>query len=379
MNVAFVNLSCRSFSYPVANHFLELFENIGKPGFLYVHFWDVDMGSLISGNLSEKVAQLSKEQKELLTSQVNNFLDSYSIKHEILYHSVSRERLFRNEETNNVFFQSLTGLSLPEINEAYMKEHHLSKRPSTFGRVIYIVIDFLTFANFKKIYPEFENIPNLYYAGVRFKPVVEKLREFYAETPKAKFYFAESIPIINYSENKWFDTLMPAAIIEAQLMKHFAGKVPEYEICDLLKVLSRLLGNSFLLPGSNSKINLDEAKKYCRRSDPEKLAGFFALNFEKYFKILKEKISFAVNEKNSKIFYVKTGRELESLLLILNPKKFELLKFCNGSNEISQICEKLELKKNSVQSYISVLKKNGFLTGDKKPRRKIEKIIVDFE
>lgn len=381
MNAIFTNLHCNSFSYPVANHFLELIEKFGKPAIVYVHFWDIDVKNILSNQLSEKKSFLTREQQDAITSQIENFLASYNVKVQILFHHVSRDRLFRSEEVSAIFYQALTSISLQEINEEFVKEKYLGKRPSTFARIIYSVIDFLTFEYFEMLYPEFKTVPNVYYAGLRFKPVVEALKKrSVQERPGATHFFKQSIPIINYAENKWLDINSSGAEIERQVRKHFTKKPNQGEIEDILQVLNRMLKGSFTNPATGAeRMNRGEAAAALKKASFEEAITFFSENFARYLDRARAKTEHSLSPKGSHLSYVRTSSELEKLLLLLNPKKFELLKACNGKNDIEKICSRIDLKRNSVQSYISTFKKNGYLTKEKKPKRSIEKIIIDFE
>ncbi|MBU0461787.1 MAG: hypothetical protein KJ574_04335, partial [Nanoarchaeota archaeon] len=79
-----------------------------------------------------------------------------------------------------------------------------------------------------------------------------------------------------------------------------------------------------------------------------------------------------------KINYIRDPKNLKAILNILSPSKMEILKLCDGTRTIRDIVDKSPMKESSTRSYLSRLKAQNIITGDPKPKRKVDEVLISF-
>jgi hypothetical protein len=375
----FVTLTTNVFSYSVADLFYQLREKYPENAKIVVHFWDIIHEHQSSQPVDEK--KLLDKNEEFLNS-VSKFLQSLGFEYLIIDYSDSRDRIFKSEKLTSQFYSILTQISLDKVNSTYQKYEYLSERPTDLGRIVHIVIAIITYAEFERLFPEFKTKITHYFTSKRLIPIYEAIKDTVFgknSLQDIEIDYAKTRPIIEYRiSSKQLKQDSTRKYIESQIRSELAFGMDPKKIADFLDILE--LGN-------NGKIIIDGEEIRGLSKDPDRIKDFskeqlvelLTNNFDVYFLRIRSCIEKVNPNQISKTIYITNVHDLPGIIDFTNSIKYSVLKLCDGKNSAEDIARSLHLKKTTVQNYLSGLKSRNIVTKEKNPKRKVERVILQFD
>ena len=376
----FVSLTTNVFSYTVADLFYQLKEQYPEISKVIVHFWDIQLKhETLPKNEEENNI---KDQNEEFLGTLSRFLQSLGLEHLIISYSDSRDRIFKSEKLTADFYSILTQISLDAVNLAYQKYEYLSKRPTDLGRLVHLVISLITCSEFEKLFPEFKTKVTDYFTSKRLIPVYDALKDtlFWQESLKLiKVKYAKTRPIIEYQiPSHYLNPNSSRDFIESQIRSEFAIEMDKRKVIDFLDILE--IGNDGKIIFENKEIQLlSQDISRIHKYSKEEIIQLLTNNFMIYFNTIKSRIEKINPHQISKTVYITNARELDTILEFTNSIKYSILKLCTGKNTAEAIADLLRLKRSTVQNYLSSLKSKGIITKEKMPKRRVDRIILQFD
>ncbi len=369
--IIYSNIFASSIHYPVIDYLLNIKEFYEEGDTLMLCFWDFEIYTFKVFNKTISVREITRE--------ISKLLNTLKIKHKIIYLSDAIKRINNNPELFELLLISYTYISMGKIEDTYKNNKYLKLRPTTLGKLNFMVIDYIIALFFKDLYPNLaqNKSVDIYHTGERFLGIKQSIQESISKNelvvnfPLTKYW--KALPILNYSKGEWISASMSMNEIENIIRENFPKD--KESLKDLI-----LIGNKIKDSSLNFKIeNLIKEMGEKDLSD-EYLISEIAKILDLYF----YKIKSLINESEEsvdikKITYVNTKKEFENIFENINSAKLEILKECNGRNTIEDIIKKISMKESSVRSYISRMKKEGLISNSKNPSRLIDEIIVNFE
>lgn len=383
--VFYANIFCESLSYPVINFILNIKREMKKDDKIILCFWDKNIYNFQDKSYNTPSTTEASNQVKDTVSKLSNILTSLNMDYSFIFLSDAVGRLLSNEKVNNILFKCLGNLSIGYIEDTYSEDKYLKIRPVTIGKLTYIILDYLNVLYFSSIYPALKiKKIDFYFGGSRFLPIQHIIDDMISGegviVDYPRIIPVKTIPILNYNSGKWISVEMSKSEIQREVRK--ALEKEDIIISDLVGILKELVPIDDFLISSASKVSQTNANNVVSRyrsMDKEDRIMTLTENFHLYMQIVKDKLLRPDSSRFKKINYVRTKKDLENIFAFLNPNILEILKLCNGKNEIKDIVEKSPLKPSSTQSYLSTLRKKKIITKEKKPARNINEVVISFD
>jgi hypothetical protein len=372
--IIYSNISASRIHYLVIDFILNLKEFYEKGDTLILCFWDYDVY-----NFDNKDANVSDNRIKIreITGELSRLLNGLEIEHKIIYLSDALHRINNHEDLFNLLVNCYNSITMGKIEDIYKNNKYLKLRPSTLGKINFMVVDYLVALFFKELYPTLSKgkSVDIYHTGERFlgiKDSVEEMiskKELVVNFPAIKYWRA--LPILNYSSGNWISAAMSRNEIEKIIRENYPKDKDTLK--DLIKIGLRV-EDSVLDHKINSFLSeIDKIK------DHEVIVQEIANIFLSYFEYIKSLIEQSEESEIKKITYVDSKEKLQKVLETLNPSKLEILKQCNGKNTVEDIIKHVSVKESSVRSYISRMRNEKLITNSKKPIRLVDEILISFD
>lgn len=371
--IIYSNLSATGVHYPAVDYLLNIHEFYEEGDLLILCFWDYEIYNF--KNAQKKISNDAIKVREI-TGELSKLLNGLKIDHKIIYLSDGIRRINNNEEFFTLLLNCYNSITMGKIEDIYRKNKYLKLRPTTLGKINFMVIDYLIAIFFKELYPSLSKGKqvDIYHTGERFLGVKEaieetiSLNELVVHFPSIKYW--KALPILNYTTGNWIS----AAMSKAEMERVIGENYPEDK--NVLKDLIRL-GLRINDPSLKHKIE-SLLKDIEETTNKERIIQETAKIFHSYFSYVKSLIDKSEESEIKKITYVDSKEKFEKVLGAINPAKLEILKYCNGKHSIEDIIKQSSIKESSVRSYLSRMKKEKLITNSKKPLRLVDEIVIDF-
>lgn len=369
--IIYSNISATSIGYPVIDFLLNIKEVYEEGDLLILCFWDYEIYNF---RKKEKISENKTKIREI-TGQLSKLLNGLEMEHKIVYLSDSIKRINSREDIFELLLDCYNNITMGDIEEAYKKDKYLTLRPSTLGKINFIIMDFLVSLFFKEIYPTLtKGRPiDVYHTGERFLGIKKYMEEAISRSelvvsfPLIRYW--KTLPILNYVDGNWISLSMSKSEIERIVRDNFPKD--KNVLKDLISIGLRLNDESL-----NHKI-ASLFKKLDSTKEKELLVQDIAEVFMHYFSIIRKLIESSEEGEIKKITYIDSKDKLQKILELINPSKLEILKHCDGRNSVEDIVHLVSMRESSVRSYLSRMKKEKLVTNNKKPLRLIDEIIIN--
>lgn len=366
------NISAPYIHYPVIDFVLNIRELYEEGDLLIICFWDYDVY-----NFETQQSKLAGDNAKIreITGELSKLLSSLHINHKILYLSDGIRRINNHEDLFNLLLTSQNNVKIGDFSDIYKRNKYLLLRPTTIGKINFMIVDYLIALFFKELYPNLAKNRRIsvYHTGERFlgvKGAIEKAvsaNELVVNFPTIEYW--KSLPIFNYLSGNWISTAMSKAEIEKILKDNISDKQAFKDLVSIgIKLKDPLLDHKI-----NSFIK-----------DIDKMDNLMIVKnvtdvLMHYLTFIKKLMDDSEEGEIKKITYIDSKEKFKKILESLNPSKLEILKYCNGKNTIEEIINLVSMKPSSVRSYLSNMKKEKLINSSKKPLRLIDELVISFE
>lgn len=380
--IAYTNISPITITYNNINHFIFIKKNI-NPRRLYVCVWDnylFEDERFHFLNKRKNNSELLKENVEYL-EKVMNYL---KIDYRIIYLSEAWDRMLKSSEYSSDFQKILSDIKMGDIiDKAKTKYLHLNE--VNVSKINYIVADYLIATNLNNIYPEICSSPPNRYIGLYIKLFEKSVNRLIKDKPFQKFPKISAVnnaPLILHKKSglipsKGMEIVMIKDIIKNNINSDF---VNEREISDFIDVLDDVLGERGL-EWKDKKVNKDELKYHLLNSlkDKELIIEVLSKNLINYYLKLDSLISDIPVSFRETTMYIKNPKEYDKYVKNLNNVKLRIIKLCDGKRSSLDISKKTGLNLSTVSTYLSRLKNMNIIDQDRKPKRKYDNLVINFD
>jgi len=379
MKIVYTNISPVTKAYTNFQHIFYLKKQ--KPQKAYICVWDSFVFEhpaieKSSDNHTTKADKL-KENVEML----EKLMTYLKIDYKIIYLSEAMNRLFKNSEYLQEFQNILSSIKIEELAKGEDLEYIPFKQMS-LSKINYIISDYLIATYLPELFPEIcSSSPDFYLTSERFKVFSGTINHslklnFFKHYPPKPIYVT-GVPVIIHPEKE----IIPSAEMSLESIKAIVAsyykKLPnEKETEDTIEVLSTIL-KKFKFKGKNfdkERINIEISNASYRE-----YIEFVSSNLYNYFEELMRITSKVEIQKQKKSLLISNYKEFDNYLKSINSIKLQILKHCDGKNTSLDISRKTKLKLSTVSPYLTHLKRKGFITGSKKPKRLIDSFVLDLE
>lgn len=374
--IIYTNIFASKIHYPVIDYLLNIKKFYEPEDKLILCFWDYEIYTFQVFSKNTQAHQNIKVKE--IVNELSRLLNSLNINHQFIYLSDSLKRINNNSNIYDLLLTCYTYISMGKIQDTYNNNKYLKLRPTTLGKLNFMVTDYLIALFFKELYPNIAKNKNvsIYHTGERFIGIKDSIEKAIAQFeliinfPKIKYW--KTLPILNYSKGNWISASMSyneiVSIIETKLPNNIES------IKDLICIGLKLDDNTLNYTINSLIKELDKGK-----INKDILIFEVAKILEMYFNKIKELIEQSQSANIKKITYINNNKEFAKILESINPAKMSILKYCNGKNTIDDIIKLVNMKESSIRSYISRMKKEKLINNSKKPIRLVDEIIINFE
>lgn len=380
MTIIYTNISPISLCYNNLAHFVEI-KKIYNPKKIYICVWD----SYVLEDERLKTDSINKTKLDTLNENVEvieKLMKHLDLDYKIIYLSDAWNRLFKNKFISSLFQRILSHIS---VNDLVMGKElkYLLLEELNISKINYIIADYLVCHFLKELYPELcETKPDKYlciYTKI-FEKVIqdilkkEGIEEFAKITPL-------SIPIIINKRN----ATIPSIDMQQSEIKNIVNdylknnELTESFIYDLFELLKEIIGENSFLDSEGKKITLKELKLKREFKDSKRLGDIITFNLIKYFDEIKKIVRNVKIEKKKDTLYIRKYQDFDNYAKSLNSIKLDILKYCNGKNSSLDIAKLTNNKLSTISTYITHLRNLGLITNDKKPYRKHDNLVINFD
>ncbi|MBS3087295.1 hypothetical protein J4226_01760 [Candidatus Pacearchaeota archaeon] len=376
MKIIYTNISPATNAYTNFNHIFYLKKQ--NPNKVYLCVWDLFVYEThIMNSFNEKTK--SEKLKSNMQS-IEALMKHLGLNYQIIYLSEVWERIFKNKEITKLYQDSLSLIDLEKIRRGFSLRY-IPFGSISLSKINYIIVDYLASIFLPEIFPEKCNTqPNYYLTSERFKIFKEdldhiiKLKSRYT-SPKS--VYVVGVPVILDRQTKFIPSFeMSKDTIKKIVESHYDGKLPsEKEIDELFSILFCVLDKIRI---QDKEISDKDAREIISNIDYFEFAEIISENLYRYFDKLKKILVKIKIEESVKSKVINNSKEFEKIIKPLNEIKFIILKYCDGKNSTLDISKKSKIKLSTVSSYITQLRTMGIVSLDKKPKRIIENLVLNF-
>lgn len=364
MKIIYTNISPVTNAYTNINHIYYLKKQ--NPKKVYLCIWDnfVFEHPTFEKDLDYKTNKLQKlnENVEVLEKLMNHL----GIDYKIIFLSEAMDRFLKNSKFSSTFHKILSYFKVEDLTKGGKIEYIPFSRIS-LSKINYIILDYLIAMNLPELFPELcSTAPNQYLTSERFKVFHEKIEDYlsssYIKYSSPKPIFVKKVPVIISSEDEIPSMNMSYEKIKLIVENYFKDKkISKTEIQDLILILEEVLGK---LKNNKKKRNeiIAEISKY--------LNDYF-IKIQKI--VQKENI-----KDRTKSLFISEKSLFEKNIKPLNSIKLEILKFCDGTNTSLDISRKTGINLSTISTYFNFLRKQELISGNKKPKRVVDNIIINL-
>lgn len=380
MTVLYTNISPISLCYNNLAHFIEIKKNY-NPKKIYICVWDsyvLEDERLKTDSINKTKLDVLKENVEVI-EKIMKYLE---MDYRIIYLSDAWTKLFKNKFISSIFQRILFRIS---VNDLVMGKElkYLVLEELNISKINYIIADYLICHFLKELYPELcETNPDNYvciYTKIFERIIQDTMKKEGIE--KFVKITSASIPII-ISKKKG---TIPAMNMQQSEIKNIVNDhiknntLNEAFIYDFFEILSNFLGETSFVDSEGNRISLNKLKEKKEFKNKKKLGDIISLNLIEYFNKVNEIVKNIKIEDKKETLYVRKYHEFDNYAKKLNSIKIDILKNCNGKNSSLDIAKLTRNKLSTISTYMSHLRDMGLITNDKKPYRKHDNLVINFE
>lgn len=380
MTVLYTNISPISLCYNNLAHFIEIKKNY-NPKKIYICVWDsyvLEDERLKTDSINKTKLDVLKENVEVI-EKIMKYLE---MDYRIIYLSDAWTKLFKNKFISSIFQRILFRIS---VNDLVMGKElkYLVLEELNISKINYIIADYLICHFLKELYPELcETNPDNYvciYTKIFERIIQDTMKKEGIE--KFVKITSASIPII-ISKKKG---TIPAMNMQQSEIKNIVNDhiknntLNEAFIYDFFEILSNFLGETSFVDSEGNRISLNKLKEKKEFKNQKKLGDIISLNLIEYFNKVNEIVKNIKIEDKKETLYVRKYHEFDNYAKKLNSIKIDILKNCNGKNSSLDIAKLTRNKLSTISTYMSHLRDMGLITNDKKPYRKHDNLVINFE
>ena len=364
MKILYTNISPVTNAYTNLNHIYYLKKQ--KPQKVYLCIWDnfVYEHSVFEKGLDHTKNKIQKLQENV--EVLEKLMTSLNLDYKIIYLSDAMDRLLKNSEFSSALQKILAKFKIENLKKGFEIEYIPFNRIS-LSKINYIISDYLIAMNLPELFPELcSTAPNHYLTSERFK-IFQKEIENYLSTTYLKYkspkpIFVKRVPVIISDKEEIPSIEMSKNKIQEIVENHYSNKrISEIEINDLIEVFSPVL----------KSLKIDKTKKQFIEQVSTALYNYFS----KILKIVQKQNA----KERTRSLFISDKKEFEKQIKPLNSIKFEILKLCDGTNSSLDISRKTQIKLSTISTYFNYLKNQGLMTGNRKPKRVIDSIVINLK
>ena len=378
MKTVYTNISPITNAYTNFNHIFYL-KNKLKAKKVYLCIWDsfVLEDPRFYRKIDARKNKLHKLEENIRI--LEKLLKYCKIDYKIIYFSEAWDRLFKKTAFSMLFKKIVSKINFKDMIKGFDLTY-IPFEDISVSKINYIIADYLIALHLNELFPELcENIPEIYLTSTRFKIfnniIYSVLSENYGYLKFPELVLTENIPVIIHSKTGIIPSLeMNYDSIHKIVKNHFENRNDQKEILDFLKVLNCVIDN---FEYKNKKVKLNSLFNILK-NDKSLVIENLSLNLKNYFDKIKEILKTSKVEEKKKSLFITEEHEFERIRN-LNPLKLRILKYCNGNNSSLDIARKTGLNFGTISSYFTQLKKQGLISNSKKPERKFQNIVLDFD
>ena len=364
MKIIYTNISPVTNAYTNLNHIYYLKKQ--NPKKVYLCIWD---NFVFEHPVFEKGLDYTKNKTQKLQENVEvleKLMTSINMDYKIIYLSEAMDRLLKNSEFSSILQRILSRFKIENLRKGFEIEY-IPFNQISLSKINYIISDYLIAMNLPELFPELcPTAPNYYLTSERFrifqKEIISYLSTTYLKYEPPKPIFVRKVPVIISDKEEIPSIEMSKEKINDIVKSHYENKkISDKEISDLIEVFSPVL----------KSLRLSKTKKKFIEQVSEGLYDYF-------FKIQK-----IIQKQNSKertrSLFISNKKEFERQIKPLNDIKLEILKLCNGTNSSLDISKKTGINLSTISTYFNYLKNQGLITGNRKPKRAVDSIVINLK
>lgn len=371
------NIIAPKIHYPLVDYILNIKEFYEEDDLLVLCFWDFEVYNFKT--FKNKPGESNLRNVREIVGEISRLLSSLKIRHKIIYLSDAIKRIHNDPILSELLFFCYTSIKMGNIQDIYKNNKYLKLRPTSLGKLNFMVMDYIVALFFNKLYPNIskgESI-DIYHTGERFLGIKNSLEEAISKGeivvnfPSIKYW--KTIPILNHNEGNW---------ISASTSYNEILKILSQELTLDSSVIKDLISIGFKLKDATLNYKIEKLMKKVENEDLPKeilvseVADILSLYFYNVKKLIQKSDE---NEEVKKVNYVSSKKDFENFFKYISSAKMEILKYCNGKNTVDEIIKLMPMRESSVRSYISRMKKEKLISDSKKPHRLIDEIVINFE
>jgi predicted transcriptional regulator len=305
------------------------------------------------------------------------------IDYRIIYLSEAWDRLLKKTEFSSLFQKIISQIKMQDILKAakmkyfYLKELNISK-------INYIIADYLIAHYLPELYPEICSTSPTDYIGIYakvFEDTIERIIKENSFKKIQKISVINNAPIFMHKDSG----IIPSAEMTFQEIRRIVKNHLKNQGTNLQEILDFLLALNNILTENefecnNKKIALNDLKNKVSKNlkDTELISDILTLNLFNYFSKIKKITEKMPINQGVPTLYVENHQQFKDYIKNLNSIKLKILKFCNGKNSSLDIARKTNLNLSTVSTYLSHLKHLNLITEERKPKRKIENLVINL-
>jgi len=365
MKIIYTNISPVTKSYTNINHIYYLKKQ--NPKKVYLCVWDnfVFEHPVFERGLDHTTNKMQKLQENI--EVLEKLMNHLNMDYKIIYLSEAMDRFFKNSEYSSALHKILSRFKIEDLSKGSEIDYIPFKQIS-FSKINYIIADYLIAMYLPELFPELcSTAPNHYLTSERFRVFHKKIDDYlsttYSKYKPPKPVFVKKVPVIINSDKEEIPSIeMSYDKIKNITESYFKDKkVSDIEINDLFEVFKEVLG----------KLEKPRGKK--------QVIDIISQNFYDYFSKIQEIVQKQNARGRIKSLFVSKINEFENQIKPLNNLKLQILSYCDGTNTSLDISRKTGIKLSTISTYFNYLKNQKLITGDRKPQRIVDNIVINLK
>jgi hypothetical protein len=278
----------------------------------------------------------------------------------------------------------MTRMTLDDIHKTFKQYPHIATEDFSLSMMNYNIVDYIVAAHLPEVFPELATSrPRTYVVSERFRPFEQTSCGILQEAGLLE------VPVVQYTrggpfvmdEHRFFPSIgMTPERIRALFKSYVAGRdgfATPAERERYVGLLGLALGDSFLLRGG--KASGRRLLKALEIASPEERAECLAANTCAYFARAASLARTELAKEHARHLFISDAADFQSQIRQLNWLKLRILRHCDGNSTCYEIARKLGLNPNTVAVYFSRLRAAGLISGDRRPKRTVQSIVIDLE